>query len=212
MRKLVYGLLGAAAFTIGSAANAAEVTIDPGTINPIASNNDFQAQLNGLGLWYIATAGTSITLDETSVITFELLGSESGYSDTFTAGGVTYTENTSLLNLFGSPLTLGSDVFLAGLLSANFSASGGASGGVGSENFGVFLPTNNGDPFNTNVFYLGYDDQITGPDDNHDDLIIRATVSTAVPEPATWAMMLLGFGVAGFALRRRRAPALAQAA
>lgn len=30
---------------------------------------------------------------------------------------------------------------------------------------------------------------------------------TAVPEPATWAMMLMGFGVAGFALRRRR-PAL----
>ena len=64
----------------------------------------------------------------------------------------------------------------------------------------------------TNVFYIGYDDQITGADDNHDDLIIRATVSPAVPEPATWAMMLLGFGAAGFAMRRRRAPVLAQAA
>ena len=27
---------------------------------------------------------------------------------------------------------------------------------------------------------------------------------TAVPEPATWAMMLLGFGAAGTALRRSR--------
>ena len=34
----------------------------------------------------------------------------------------------------------------------------------------------------------------------------------AVPEPATWAMMLLGFGAIGFALRRRRAPVLAQVA
>ena len=33
-----------------------------------------------------------------------------------------------------------------------------------------------------------------------------------VPEPATWMMMLLGFGAAGFALRRRRRPALMQIA
>jgi hypothetical protein len=36
--------------------------------------------------------------------------------------------------------------------------------------------------------------------------------ATAVPEPGTWAMMLLGFGAAGFAMRRRRAPVLAQMA
>lgn len=29
--------------------------------------------------------------------------------------------------------------------------------------------------------------------------------ATAVPEPATWAMMLLGFGMVGFGLRRRQA-------
>lgn len=29
-------------------------------------------------------------------------------------------------------------------------------------------------------------------------------VAAAVPEPATWAMMLLGFGVIGFGMRRRR--------
>ena len=33
-----------------------------------------------------------------------------------------------------------------------------------------------------------------------------------VPEPATWAMMLLGFGAVGFAMRRRRQPILAQVA
>lgn len=30
------------------------------------------------------------------------------------------------------------------------------------------------------------------------------TVSSAVPEPATWAMMIAGFGLAGAAIRRRR--------
>lgn len=39
-----------------------------------------------------------------------------------------------------------------------------------------------------------------------------ATPVGAVPEPATWAMMLAGFGVAGVAMRRRRALARTQAA
>ena len=36
--------------------------------------------------------------------------------------------------------------------------------------------------------------------------------SSAVPEPATWALMLIGFGGIGFAMRRRRTPVLAQIA
>jgi hypothetical protein len=35
---------------------------------------------------------------------------------------------------------------------------------------------------------------------------------SAVPEPATWGMMLLGFGAVGYAMRRRRRPALVQIA
>jgi uncharacterized protein YegL len=34
---------------------------------------------------------------------------------------------------------------------------------------------------------------------------IKIEVGGAVPEPATWAMMILGFGVVGMAMRRRRA-------
>lgn len=37
-----------------------------------------------------------------------------------------------------------------------------------------------------------------------DDVVVDAPASAAVPEPATWAMMILGFGAAGSVLRRRR--------
>ena len=39
--------------------------------------------------------------------------------------------------------------------------------------------------------------------------ISRASVVSAVPEPGTWAMMLLGFGAIGFSVRRRRSTAAA---
>lgn len=42
-----------------------------------------------------------------------------------------------------------------------------------------------------------------GANANHDLTGFSFTVRDAVPEPATWLTMLLGFGVAGLALRRR---------
>lgn len=36
---------------------------------------------------------------------------------------------------------------------------------------------------------------------------VTATATPAVPEPATWGMLLIGFGSVGFALRRRKARA-----
>ena len=36
-------------------------------------------------------------------------------------------------------------------------------------------------------------------------LVSQLTGAVAVPEPATWTMMILGFGAVGSMLRRRRA-------
>jgi hypothetical protein len=41
---------------------------------------------------------------------------------------------------------------------------------------------------------------------------IGAGAPAAVPEPATWAMMLFGFGAVGFQMRRKRTATLLQAA
>lgn len=40
-------------------------------------------------------------------------------------------------------------------------------------------------------------------------LLDGVTVSGEVPEPATWALILVGFGIVGFAARRRRAAVIA---
>jgi len=62
----------------------------------------------------------------------------------------------------------------------------------------TLLPTN----FNWGVFGTKPGNIYGGVVDARFELISE---STAVPEPATWAMMIVGFGLAGTALRRRRA-------
>lgn len=47
---------------------------------------------------------------------------------------------------------------------------------------------------------------------NGNVLLGGLSLTRAVPEPATWALMLLGFGGIGFAMRRRTRPALRQVA
>jgi hypothetical protein len=83
-----------------------------------------------------------------------------------------------------------------------FTSNVGLAANVGQLGYGVFVPTRAG-PYQSNVIYFGYDDQASNPDGDYDDFIVRATV-TGVPEPATWAMLIAGFGLVGFAARRRR--------
>ena len=73
---------------------------------------------------------------------------------------------------------------------------------------------------NTSVFWL-FDFGTTGVTgvqlDNTQGFSNAALYTTGtpppgVPEPATWAMMLMGFGAAGFAIRRRRKFCLSQVA
>ena len=46
----------------------------------------------------------------------------------------------------------------------------------------------------------------------NDDSFVTTPNGGAIPEPATWGMMLMGFGAAGYALRRRRKTFLPQVA
>ena len=43
-----------------------------------------------------------------------------------------------------------------------------------------------------------------GADDSLGGYVDNITISSAVPEPATWAMMIIGFGAAGSMVRTAR--------
>jgi hypothetical protein len=52
---------------------------------------------------------------------------------------------------------------------------------------------------------LGFNDQLQENDFDYNDLQFGFTnLGGVIPEPATWAMMITGFGLVGFAMRRRK--------
>ena len=86
---------------------------------------------------------------------------------------------------------------------------------IGNNADGVFTGTTGDDAFYgaTNAGGISYL-TITDPGGIEIDQIQYGLLAqvAGVPEPGTWAMMLLGFGAVGFAMRRRRTPQLAQVA
>ena len=207
--KTVFKLLaGLSALAVPASIQAQTVQVNYVTPLAVPGNNDFITQLAGLGLTRYSATGASLVLSSNATIYFEFLGSESGNSDRFTAtglfGNASFTENSPFQNNFGAPIPIGFASFLAGSLTGLLNFSGGMASGIGSDGFGIFLRPTQTSGQNVSVFYLGYDDQINNQDDNHDDFIIRATVLPPVPEPTTWAMMLIGFAGVGYSLRSRR--------
>lgn len=189
-----------AAIATAAPASAASFLITPGATQAVASNNDFQDVLASAahGNRDSQSLGATIEIVGGGIITFEFLGSESGNVNTFHFAGLpNYSEVDG--NHFGAPLDMGSVFAAAGDFLGYFTSVGGTPAGPGDTGFTVFLP--NDGSLSSNVLYFGYDDTLQF-DDNHDDFIIRATISP-VPEPATWAMMVGGIAAVGFAMRRR---------
>jgi hypothetical protein len=199
MKKFV-ALCAAALSVAATPASANLFVVGTGTdANPLADNNDFKGNLEALGLTILRTGGT-LALTGKANIRVDYFASESGFTDTFTLGSLVFSETNKSWGeqLLGTVFNVA-----AGPLTAKFTSNGhGDTHAPGVENFGIFLPSGTVGQFASNVVWIGYDDQINQADDNHDDFIIRLT-ATAVPEPATWAMMIGGFGMAGAAMRRR---------
>ncbi|GAA4756375.1 hypothetical protein GCM10023264_24940 [Sphingomonas daechungensis] len=121
-------------------------------------------------------------------------------------GGLTWDGNwasvdpTKVETLTGNVLDFGQTLFGLTVIGAHFGNVNGPAGNV--SGFWLFDFGTQG----ASSVALNY------PEGFSNAAVYLTGDSPAVPEPATWAMMLFGFGVAGYALRRRRQPKLAQLA
>lgn len=80
--------------------------------------------------------------------------------------------------------------------------SGGLMGSVNTNSDGTAVQTFNLTNAAANTWMIG--GSINGPDSLNDAFKLAQLTVTAVPEPTTWAMMLVGFGMIGATARYRR--------
>lgn len=197
MKKLLVGAIVAAALGSAAPVFAAAFTVSPGAETAIPGNNDFIGNLAAEGLNFYRTTGATITVNGNRRLRFDYMGSESGLVNSFQAGSLPSFLETNK-STWG-PTLIGVDTFLSGLLTG-VSFNGNVV--PGDPGFGIFTP-GNVKSYSTNVLYFGLDDFVNNADDNHDDFIVRVT---GVPEPETWGMLVLGFGMVGLSVRRRSLP------
>lgn len=84
----------------------------------------------------------------------------------------------------------------------------GAALGSPANFFVTFNPTVDGIATSGQVVDIWFDDGGAGPDDNHDDMVIRLSVTSGsisiVPVPASVPLLLTALGGLGFMARRKR--------
>lgn len=231
MKKIIAGIIASAA--LAGAASATVITTSTQTIN-FGGTTDFNQSSNfslfdsTLGTLLSVTIADSYGFTSTVTVTNQAASASSGYArteSTLTIGSSDSNINSAFTDLLGG----GNALDLTGG-KVNYSlASGGSTSG--SSN----VATNNYSATTSLAQYLAYFSAVGGGTANVFGSTFTSTVQQntggnstssqvtsgqgsfsiyytydnstagAVPEPATWVMMIGGFGLVGYGLRRRGA-------
>ncbi|MCM3565188.1 PEP-CTERM sorting domain-containing protein [Hydrogenophaga intermedia] len=205
-RKIVKALAAAGlALCAATTAQAAYVGTTPASNDVIGIAEGWF----GANLYLIAGAATTITV--------EFIGKEAGYTNRF------YLEGAERFNTGALPGSTVDVLVDPGLIDFAFFSNMGSGNPLAASvtngsnqdpvtnllNYFITFDDNvvNGStPSSGQTVLIALDDTGAGPDDNHDDMVIRLTISNGgfqVPEPGTLALLGLGALAAGLARRRQ---------
>ncbi len=200
MKNLIIGMV--AALGISLSASAQLTFIGGSDPAAIPGNNDVETVLTTLGLTDFVS-GRDVRFDANGQLDLFFLGSESGFINSVEIDGeVVFTENPDAITSdpfvsdFIATITI-TEGDLFSDLGISFSSNRGTPAAFGDAGFGQFF-----NPQGGNRFAVGFGDN-TG-DGDFDDLVFPASFTSAVPEPATWLMMIFGFAGVGLMAQRRR--------
>lgn len=201
-RKFVIATLGALLSSAAARAESITYTFD-GQFSGSLAGNEF----NLANVVFSLTSDTDTVFQPTPAVRPTLFNSGSG-TLTFSINGTTGTFD-ALYNAFS--ITLRNGQSLVGLTETG---SNELIDVVDRSLFGYDLRSSIGPVTNSPLDFLNFDTVFATSlgdlvlfDDDDASVTFSAQLAGAVPEPATWGMMFGGVGMAGGALRRRKATA-----
>lgn len=198
--------IGAAAVVLSSQASAAVEFVPPSdTVGQIYSTNSNDGYGGGRGVVFSPTSNflldsvalyqnlTNVTLNYSLSLATAQTGEVGGGTVLSSGSKLVSTSGLEFIQFSFAPILLNAGTFYH--LDFSF-------GGNSNQNF--FFTQTGAQPYSQTGF-TGIDGTQFGDTGNF--VLARMQLNGAqgaVPEPATWAMMLLGFGAAGVAMRRSR--------
>lgn len=162
--------------------------------------NAFDVAVPGFDLSH-ARFGSFLNLSGAADLTFTFVGKEAAYNNVFSSISFRPFDVESFSNATSVPGVSSfsfSDVN-AGKLNFSFFSQGNlrSAFGNGSDRVGMVLSSDKQSAL------LMFNDK--AKDHDYDDMVIKVSIMTPVPEPETYALMLGGLAVLGAVARRRKA-------